>query len=74
MTVAKLSSKNQIVVPKEVRSALGIKPGDKLILVVHGKSASLMPEPKDHMKAVKAIGRGLYPPGYLEEERKAWNE
>ncbi len=31
-----LSSKNQIVIPREAREALGVKPGDKLLVVVPG--------------------------------------
>lgn len=35
MTVSvKMSSKNQIVVPKEAREALGLVPGDRLVVTV----------------------------------------
>ncbi|MGZ9133434.1 MAG: AbrB/MazE/SpoVT family DNA-binding domain-containing protein, partial [Nitrospira sp.] len=34
MAVQKLSSKNQIVIPKEVRQAMGVKGGDELLVVV----------------------------------------
>lgn len=30
----KMSSKNQIVVPKEAREALGLRPGDRLVVSV----------------------------------------
>jgi AbrB family looped-hinge helix DNA binding protein len=33
MPQATLSSKNQIVIPKEAREALGVKAGDKLLAV-----------------------------------------
>ena len=37
MADATLSSKNQVVIPREARKALGIKAGDKLLFVVLGK-------------------------------------
>lgn len=33
-STVKLSSKHQIVVPKEARDALGLKPGDRLLISV----------------------------------------
>ena len=36
MAEATLSAKNQITVPREIREALGLKAGDKLLLVVQG--------------------------------------
>ena len=34
MAVQKLSSKNQIVLPKEARQAMGVRGGDELLIVV----------------------------------------
>jgi antitoxin PrlF len=73
MTEATISSKNQIVVPKEVRAALGIKPGDKLLVEVRGKTMILMPKPKDPLKALRGIAKGLYPDDYLRKERESWD-
>jgi len=36
MTEAKLSSKDQIVVPREAHKALKVKAGDNLLVVVRG--------------------------------------
>jgi AbrB family looped-hinge helix DNA binding protein len=72
MYEAKLSSKNQIVIPREARNALGLKAGDRLLLVVRGETVILLPKPSKYHKALRGIGRGLYPPGYLEQERKSW--
>jgi AbrB family looped-hinge helix DNA binding protein len=33
MREVKLSTKNQIVIPREIREALGVKAGDKLLAV-----------------------------------------
>jgi AbrB family looped-hinge helix DNA binding protein len=64
---AKLSSKNQIVIPREARNAFGLKAGDRLLLVVRGDTVILLPNPKPskYHKAPRGIGRGLYPPGLL---------
>ena len=70
---ATLSSKNQIVIPKEAREALGLKAGDKLLVVVHGKTLTVLPRPKSFAKALKGLAKGLYPPDYLEKERASWD-
>jgi AbrB family looped-hinge helix DNA binding protein len=68
----KLSSKNQIVVPREARSALKLKPGDRLLAVVRGDTLILMAKPKRHSKAIRGMGKGLYPEDYLKKERESW--
>ena len=37
MAQATVSSKNQIVIPREAREALGLRAGDKVLVVVRGK-------------------------------------
>jgi len=73
MSEVTLSSKNQVVVPKEVRVALGLKAGDKLLIRVHGKTMVLLPKPKDHLEALHGIVRGLYSDDYLRKERESWD-
>ena len=46
MTEATLSAKNQIVIPREARAALGLKPGDKILVVVKGKRVIVLQKPK----------------------------
>ncbi|HJT87984.1 MAG TPA: AbrB/MazE/SpoVT family DNA-binding domain-containing protein [Bryobacteraceae bacterium] len=67
-----LSSKNQIVIPREAREALGIKPGDELVVVVRGDRVILLQKPKSHHAAIRGLTRGAYPAGYLEKERRGW--
>jgi AbrB family looped-hinge helix DNA binding protein len=69
---ATLSSKNQIVVPKEAREALGLKPGAKILFVVHGDNLVLMRRPKSFVKALKGSGPGLYAKDHLKTERDSW--
>ncbi|MEK7404650.1 MAG: AbrB/MazE/SpoVT family DNA-binding domain-containing protein [Acidobacteriota bacterium] len=72
MPEAKLSSKNQIVVPRAAREALGIKPGDTVLVVIRGRTAIFLRKPDDHARAIRGIAKALYPDGYLAEERKSW--
>ena len=72
MYEAKLSSKNQIVIPREARAALGLSSGDRLIVVVHGDHLILLRKPKRHSRAIQGIANGLYPPEYLKGERESW--
>ena len=71
MSEAKLSSKNQIVIPREARKALGLKAGDRLLVVVRGETVILL-KPKKHSEAIRGIAKELYPPAYLREERESW--
>ena len=72
MAFTTLSSKNQIVVPREARKALGLKPGDKLLVVAHEGRLIVMLKPRSYAKALQEIGKGWYPEGYLEKERDSW--
>jgi AbrB family looped-hinge helix DNA binding protein len=72
MAEATLSSKNQIVIPREAREALGLKPGDKLLVVVMGKKIIILEKPRSYRAALAGLGRGLYPEDYLKKERDSW--
>jgi AbrB family looped-hinge helix DNA binding protein len=67
-----MSSKNQIVVPREAREALRLKPGAKLRVMVLGDRLLLMRVPHDPVRALAGSMRGTYPPGYLAREREGW--
>jgi len=73
MAEATLSSKNQIVIPREAREALKLKAGDKLMVVVRGNSVIVRRKPESFSAAIRGIGRGLYPKDYLKKERKSWD-
>ena len=72
MAEATLSSKNQIVIPREAREALDLKPGDKLIVSTHGGKILILEKPKSYRTALAGIARGLYPKDYLKKERNSW--
>ena len=67
----KLSSKNQIVIPREAREALGAKAGSQLLVVVRNGCVTLLPKPKDYARAIRGLAKP-YPPGYLKRERGSW--
>lgn len=72
MNEVKLSSKNQIVVPREAREALGAKPGSRLLLVVRDGSVTLMAKPKNYAKAIRGLSKNSYSKNYLDKERDSW--
>jgi AbrB family looped-hinge helix DNA binding protein len=72
MAEATLSAKNQIVIPREAREVLKLKPGDKLLVVVHGDRVMVLQKPKSYHDAIRGLGRGLYPRDYLQKERRSW--
>jgi len=67
-----LSAKNQIVIPREAREALQVKPGDKLAVVVRGERVIILQKPRSPHAAIRGLARGTYPRGYLEMERQSW--
>lgn len=71
MAEATLSSKNQIVIPREAREALQIKPGDKVIIRALGNKVLVLEKPKSYHRATLGRG-GPYPKDYLRKERKSW--
>jgi AbrB family looped-hinge helix DNA binding protein len=72
MLEAKLSSKNQIVIPQAARKALRLKPGDKILIVVREDRVLVLQKPKSHGAAIRGLGRSSYPEGYLTKERDSW--
>ena len=71
-TTLRLSSRNQIVLPREVREAMHLKGGDELLVVVKDAVTVIMLKPKNYRKALSGAGKGVYPKMYLKKERRAW--
>jgi len=72
MPYVKLSSKNQIVLPKEAREAMQVKGGDELLVVVKGQTTLILPKPQNYSSALYGKGKGVYPKNYLKKERRSW--
>ena len=72
MREVKLSTKYQIVIARDIRDALGVKAGDKLLVVPRGDTVILLRKPKKYSKAITGIGKELYATDYLAKERESW--
>ena len=72
MREVKLSAKNQIVIAREVRAALGVKAGDRLLVVPRGNTVILLRKPKKYRKAIAGMSKGIYESHYLDKERDSW--
>jgi len=72
MGIQKLSSKNQLVLPKEAREAMGVKGGDELLVVVKDGLTIVLPKPKRYARALRGVAKNIYPRDYLKRERRAW--
>ena len=73
MAEVTLSSKYRISIPAEMRRALGLKPGDRLLVVPKGNSIIILKKSKSFAVAIRGIGKGLYPADYLGKERESWD-
>ena len=73
MPESTLSVKHQIVIPREAREALRLKPGDKLLVVLRGDRVIVLQKPKAHHSAIRGLTSRAYPDRYLRKERRSWD-
>lgn len=55
---ATVSSKGQIVLAKEVRNQLDLKPGDRIVEIVSGRTIFLVPVGKNPALAMRGMMKG----------------
>lgn len=75
-----VSTKYQVVIPKEIRKMVKVKPGQKMNISVNGQHIVLSPVsirenwkyPEDYIKNLKDPWEGEDREKYLEEERNSW--
>lgn len=72
MQTATLSSKHQIVIPKEAREAMNVKAHDKLLVVVKDNVTVILPMPQKYSEALAGLGKGVYKSGHVKAERRSW--
>lgn len=70
---ATISVKNQIVIPREAREALGVGAGDKVLIVVRGTRVIVLQKPERAHSALQGLTKRKYPDEYLDEERQSWD-
>jgi len=75
--VLKLNKKSQVVISKQMRKALGLKPGDQLAATVEGDKIVLRPKPKNPAARLRGLGKGTWGDrtkidAYLDKLRDEW--
>ena len=64
--IAKLSSKFQISIPKEVREQEGWKAGQRFVFIPKGKGVLVMPVPE--IEDIAGIAKGANPANYRDRK------
>lgn len=68
----KMSSKHQIVVPREAREALRLRPGDRLLVTVNGDVIEMRAAPRDLVAELEGLlDRPAGPEGELWPETRS---
>ena len=73
MAIAKIHAKGQIVIPKEIRDKLGIRPGRAVSIKLVNNHAEIRPLPDDPVEFLTGIfkdHRGSMADELLEERKK----
>jgi len=75
-TMITVSSKYQIVIPREAREKLNLKTGDKLIIKANNEKIMIYPQPKSYAKYSLGLGKeiwqGIDAIEYVKKERQTW--
>ncbi len=80
MTIVKsvrLSKKGQLVIPKEIRQALGVEEGDELLMTLE-EGRVILTRPEQYARATRGILKGTWGKThqavarYLNKERQSW--
>ena len=75
---SRLTSKCQVTVPREIRKALHLSPGNLVYFSVEGGRAFLSPAPESHARALKGLGKDAWgalggADRFLRRERDSWS-
>ena len=81
MIQTSVSTKYQVVIPREIRKKIKVKPGQKMNVNISGEQIILSPAqtkkkldwPHDHIKLLSKDWQGINVEKYLEEERNSWD-
>ena len=71
---ARLSTKYQLVIPKEVREALNLQPNDSVLFLIEGDSVYIRPRPQSFTRTLSGLHRHVWANSdqWLDEERSTW--
>jgi AbrB family looped-hinge helix DNA binding protein len=77
-SVVTMGQRGTIVVPAEMRKALGLDCGSTLLAIVDGDQISLVPAPSDPMERLAWAGKGMFSGSdadtWLRELRDEWDD
>lgn len=72
----KVSSKYQIVIPRDAREKLNLKVGDKLIIKANNEKIIIYPQPRSYTKYALGLGKEIWQDidatEYVRKERQTW--
>ncbi len=72
----KLGKKCQVVIPKEIRRAVGVTEGDELIIEAVDNKIILKQKPKSYSQKLKGlhkdVWKGIDAAKYVKKERESW--
>ena len=72
----KVSSKYQIVIPRDARERLNLKVGDKLIIKANNEKIIIYPQPRSYAKYALGLGKEIWQDidvtEYVRKERQTW--
>lgn len=75
----RVSTKGQVVIPLAIRRRLGIKPGDRLV-VVGGENEAIVMKARRYAESLRGMGGGIYGrtrkeiDAYVRGERETWRK
>lgn len=69
MTQAVLSTKYQLVIPREIRQRLHLRSGQRMIFLLKGDVITVVPERP--LSGLKGIARGIRPGSLREKKERA---
>jgi len=77
MAEATITSKRQVTIPQEVMKALDLKEGEKIVFIVEGKKAAIVP--KNPLKALKELKKEIMfnrkeLDEMIKESKKEWSK
>ena len=73
----RVSTKGQVLIPLAIRRRLGIKPGDRLV-IVGGETEAILMKARRYAESLRGIGGGIYGTSrkaidaYVRGERQTW--
>ena len=73
---ARLSTKYQLVVPREVREALDLQPNDSVLFLIEGDSVYMRSRPKSFTDMLDGLHSHVWnnTDEWLQKERSTWND